>query len=415
MENIVGALIAAIVGLMILPHFQSMVQQGSTLSMNATTAGQFRSLLEGGQKYTDKHSEDLISAVPVNGTPVFVPLTTLVNDSDLLPGFTAINPYGQTWAVYLTQPTDGTLSIIVESQGGTAISGLDEVRIASDTGEQGGFVPYDGMLGNLSSSTATGASRSWSMPLTSIPNPGPGHLVGLLQYSNAPVMNADYLYRDQVQGHPEFQTMQAALNMDGNTINSTGDIHSFGTISSGNDAGNGSVNAYMSNDGRINATKDIRGQVLRPGYIAQVGTPCDGATINTGTLEGMSSNNSQDTFTVQTGDIARDSIGATLTCIGGTWTSGRLTTSFYMVPEGDRIGMYIGSHNYCALIVGGVVTASSGGHTSSVSLVPQGMSFNPPTIQSGGLVTDASGKYQNWYLYRGWGSPIGAIAECLDW
>lgn len=416
MENIVGAIIAAIVGMMILPHFQAMVVQNTSLGTDATTSGQLRSLLEAGQKYTDKHSESLLGSVPVNGAPVTLPLSTLVSDSDLLPGFTTMNPYGQTWVVYLLQPTQGTLSVVVESQGGTTISGVDEVRIASGTGEQGGFVPYDGMFGNLNSSTATGASRSWSLPLTSIPNPGPGHLVGLLQYSSAPVMNADYLYRDQVQGHSEFQTMHAPINMDGNNINSSGDIHSFGAVSSGNSADNGSANAYMSSDGRIDATKDVRAPVLRPTYVAQSGAPCDGATINTGTLEGMSSNNSQDTFTVQNGDIARDDIGTTLTCIGGTWAaSGRLTTSFYAVPEGDRRGMFIGSHNYCALIVGGLVTGNSNGHNSSVSLYPVGVSYDPPSIPDGGPPTDANGKYENWYLYRGWGSPIGAIAECIDW
>ncbi|MCE2576656.1 shufflon system plasmid conjugative transfer pilus tip adhesin PilV [Komagataeibacter sp. FNDCR2] len=238
MENIAGAIIAAIVGMMILPHFQSMVVQNTSLSTDATTSGQFRSLLEAGQKYTDKHSESLFGSVPVNGAPVTLPLSTLVSDSDLLPGFTTMNPFGQTWVVYLLQPTQGTLSVVVETQGGTTISGVDEVRIASGTGEQGGFVPYDGMFGNLNSSTATGASRSWSLPLTSIPNPGPGHLVGLLQYSNAPVMNADYLYRDQVQGHPEFQTMNAPLNMDGNNINAANDVNATrGIFSGGNPNG----------------------------------------------------------------------------------------------------------------------------------------------------------------------------------
>ena len=238
MENIVGVLIATIVGMMILPHFQSMVQQGTGFSVDATTSGQFRSLLEAGQKYTDKHSEELANSVPVNGSAVSVPLSTLVSDSDLLPGFTAINPYGQTWAVYLMQPVSGTLSVVVESQGGSTISGTDEVRIASGTGAQGGYVPYDGMFGHLSSSTATGASGSWSLPLTSVPNPGAGHLVGLLQYSNAPVTNPDYIYRDQVQGHPEFQTMNAALDMNGNNINAANDVNATrGLFAGGNPNG----------------------------------------------------------------------------------------------------------------------------------------------------------------------------------
>lgn len=113
--------------------------------------------------------------------------------------------------------------------------------------------------------------------------------------------------------------MNAPLNMTGNNINSAGDVHAYGSLSAGSDDDNKNANAYISEDGRVNATKDIRGQVFRPNYIAQNGAPCDGVAINTGVMDSVESNNAQDTFTTQTGDLARDQNGNTLNCVNGSW------------------------------------------------------------------------------------------------
>lgn len=182
-------------------------------------------------------------------------------------------------------------------------------------------MPPNGLINGLNSNMAVGASGTWSQTISGFPNPGAGHLVGLVASADDANNNPNYLYRDAITGHEELNTMNTILHMGGNDITNAGDIDANGTISTGNDADNKTANAYISKDGRINATKDVRGQIFRPNYIAQEGAPCQDVSINTGSMDDVESNNATDTVIVQTGDIARDASGQPLSCVEGVWTS----------------------------------------------------------------------------------------------
>lgn len=321
MDSLIALAIAALISAMALKPYLTMNNNVTDKAIAATTAGQFKILLTGGQKYADIHSQTLQDTIPVGTSYAPLQLSTLAQEKRIPDNFASTNPYGQQWAVYVSQPVSGSLQVIVLSRNGQTLSGDQSVDVASMTGAEGGYVPFNGMLGHLNAGTAVGAGGSWQYAIPGNLNPGPGHLFGLVASANNIENTSDYLYRNAVANHPELQKLNAPLNMNGNNINNGGDIHAFGTVSSGNNTDNSSVNAYMSSDGRINATKDIRGQVFRPSFIAVSGENCDGVSIPSGNMDGMNSNDSQSQFTTQNGDIARDASGSLLTCSNGTWAS----------------------------------------------------------------------------------------------
>lgn len=317
--SLLAALAAILLAIYPAIHYFDMVQDANNRSVVAVAGGQLETLLSGTKKYVRAHGTELLTSVPV-GNDIALSLATLITEHDIPVGFTSINPYGQTWKVYIAQPVSGVLDAYVVSYNGLTLAPKDAVAVALRAGAQGGYVPPNGLISGLNSNMAVGASGTWSQTISSFPNPGAGHLVGLVASANDADDNPNYLYRDAIDGHPELNTMETALNMDGNDITSAGDIHAEGAISTGNDTDNKTANAYISKDGRINATKDIRGQIFRPNYVAQEGAACTDVTINTGAMDDVESNNTSDTFTVQTGDIARDATGQLLSCSDGVWT-----------------------------------------------------------------------------------------------
>ncbi|MCI1374160.1 MAG: shufflon system plasmid conjugative transfer pilus tip adhesin PilV [Acetobacter sp.] len=241
MNTIVALMIASVIGIMILPRYYAMVENGTRQGSLAVTAGQFQDLIRAAGQYENAHASELTASVPIGGTTQ-IPLSTLINEHDLPPAFTPTNPDGQAWSVYIQQPTSGVLSAVIESSGGKSYIAKDEVSVAAMTGHQGGFVPYDGMLGGLTSNTAYGASGTWHFNMAGLPNPGPGHLVGLISggtgASDAGVTTNDYLYRTAVAGHPELNTMRAPLDMGGNNINNANNVTATrGVFSGGNPNG----------------------------------------------------------------------------------------------------------------------------------------------------------------------------------
>lgn len=148
-----------------------------------------------------------------------------------------MNILGQTWQVYVRQPESGALQVLVEGVGGKTLSPKDLVKVAGLTGDLGGFVPYDGMLGNLSSNVAQGTN--WALPFTEVPglpSPGAGRLLGnalIGSATNTTIQTNDFLYRDAVPGHPELNKMDVALDMGGNNVNNAATVNAVQGVFSG--------------------------------------------------------------------------------------------------------------------------------------------------------------------------------------
>ncbi len=228
MGPILGALFAVLIGLLAVRPVISYEQTALQNVQSAATAGQMRQIATAAQAYIQAN----YAAVEGNSTassPATITIPMLESTGYLPPSVSPTNPFGQTWVVQVLQPTPGQLQALVLSTGGATIPEKQAPAIATQTGQEGGFVPYNGQYGSLSSAAAQGAYGHWSVALNGYANPGPGHLAALLAFNNGNLEN-DYLYRVAVPGQPQLNTMQTALNMGNNDIDNANNIQANGLI-----------------------------------------------------------------------------------------------------------------------------------------------------------------------------------------
>lgn len=220
METLLSILAGTAIAAMLLPTVGLMIQKGQDRQVQAVTAGEFQDLLSASRNYVDGHYSDLASTIAVGGA-LEIPLNLL----PLLPNFSQQNPYGQTWHVYVEQPSSNELNAVVTSWGGQTLGLSALTRISALGGSHAGFIGADNVVPNVNSQTAIGANGGWRMALAGTPvNPGAGHLFGLASGTAGSQYNSDTLYRDNVPNHPELTTMNANLNMGGNDITDTNAI-----------------------------------------------------------------------------------------------------------------------------------------------------------------------------------------------
>jgi hypothetical protein len=228
MGPILGALFAVLIGLLAVRPI--IVYQETALHnvQSAATAGQMRQISTAAQAYIQAN----YAAVEANSTassPATITVPMLESTGYLPPSISPTNPFGQTWVVQVLQPSPGQLQALVLSTGGATIPEKQAPAIATQTGQEGGFVPYNGQYGSLSPAAAQGAYGHWSVALNGYTNPGPGHLAALLAFNNGNLEN-DYLYRVAVPGQPQLNTMQTALNMGNNDVDNANNIQANGRI-----------------------------------------------------------------------------------------------------------------------------------------------------------------------------------------
>jgi Bacterial shufflon protein, N-terminal constant region len=261
MEGIIGAIIALVAGLAHLPQYNGMVNDNMQATIDANAALQFQKMLAGANKYVGANLS-AYAGTPV-GSYVEVPFSNIADAGAVPSGFSQTNVIGQTWHVYVIQPSSGVFQALVEAEGGQVLAAKDMVKIASETGDLGGFVPYNGMLGDLSSADAVGAN--WSMSLSGLPSPGSGRLVGNISFGNTNSGTIDtnsFLYRVGVPGQSGLNTMAVALGMGGNNINNATTVGAAqGAFSGGVSAAganvSGAVTAGLGRMGSVAVNNDV--------------------------------------------------------------------------------------------------------------------------------------------------------------
>lgn len=262
-----GALLATIMSFMIGILAIPVVKQAENHNLHATVladaASQFQTILTGAQKYAAARKDTLTDTLNVGGTYQEIPFSDLRNTDSIPTGFSQQNVLGATWHVYAQQPASGAVLTMVSAEGGQTLTPGDMVKIAGLTGDLGGYVPYDGMQGNLSSSEAHGTT--WNLSLAGLPSPGAGHLFGTVTVGDAasPTIDTnDFLYRVGVPGHDNLNTMQVDLNMGTNNITNAGTIDATQGVFSGN------VFAQSGNIVDFSATNAIVGGEMQAGSVA---------------------------------------------------------------------------------------------------------------------------------------------------
>ncbi len=233
---------------LLFPIMNHLAESGGQAISDAATAHELTVIANAAQHYVLVNSATVQSTVTANGSMILcvpnTPGTCPGTEPDLtngyLPqGFRNTNPYQQTWSIIVGKDTNGNLQALVESSGGVPIDGTDAARIASEVHEIGGAIgggSGDLAVAGCAANQACGAYAAWG-PITvggTYPNPGPGHVVALLDFNGDGTLNESYLYRVAVSGHPELNTMTTPLIMNateaiGGACSTTGAIAQDGT------------------------------------------------------------------------------------------------------------------------------------------------------------------------------------------
>ena len=337
MGTLFGVIMSLMIGVMTIPVMKQAMNANLNAIVLADAASQFQTVLTGAQKYAAARKSTLTDTLSVGGAYQEIPFADLLNTDSVPTGFSQTNVLGATWHVFVQQPASGAIRTMVTATGGRTLSQSDMVKIAGLTGDLGGYVPYDGMMGNLSSSAAHGTT--WNLSLAGLPSPGAGHLFGTTTVGDAasPTIDTnDFLYRVGVPGHDNLNTMGVALNMGGNAINNAGTVNATQGVFSGNvtvTSGGCAFNApgtCLYGDGANTALRTKGSVYFQHMDGSATDTVADHATVQallTGTDNGTAvagaACSPNGAFASST-----NGTGAHLECVSGVWKTQGLTTAY---------------------------------------------------------------------------------------
>ena len=189
-------------------------------------ADQQRTISEAQAKYL----KDNFNAVLNNATatvPVQITVPMLINTHYLPAGFSSTNSFGQTILGLARKPNPNQLEVIVVTTGGQTIPEMGIRAIAENLGGPGGFIS------TTNPNIVQGVRGGWQVALSNYAiAPGPGHTASALFLMDGALAN-DYLYRNAVPNHPEYNAMNTDLGMGNHNINNVGSLTASGNVATG--------------------------------------------------------------------------------------------------------------------------------------------------------------------------------------
>jgi len=230
--QLIGLTLVLAIGMMAAPRgIEKTAQQLSERTWDVT-AGQFNTVQMAARRYISDHIDTLATQVKPK-QPVYINVTTLKNGGYLPAGFGA-NDHNQSYlvAVVSNPKITSQLQAFVMTTGGTPWDFGALRYISSNISGLGGYVWPDNQ--------AIGAGTGWKMSLADYGMSSkqgalvtfiPSDLLGTSGQGN------DRLYRYAVNGHPDFNRMHTAIDMDGNNLNNAGDIKGKQAIITGGISG----------------------------------------------------------------------------------------------------------------------------------------------------------------------------------
>lgn len=356
----------AIVGLIVLTIVLSLAGRYAIDAANKQdyriAAEQQKTMSEAFSKYLkDNYAVVLASAGPT--TPVQVTVAMLQNTNYLPAGFSSTNNFGQTLIGLARKPNPNQLEAIVITTGGQAIPELGIRAIAEHLGGPGGFIS------KLKTGVIEGVRGGWQVALSNYGvNPGAGHTATALFLMGGELAN-DYLYRNAVPGHPEYNRMNTHLDVGGNNINNAGAITASGNITTTSDVSARNVTAtgetitggwfrtkgdtgwYSEKwGGGIYQSDPDNVRIYNNKGLATGGTLSGGRVISSGTISATGRVSTNEYLSIgglategaacsDNKLIAKNAAGVTLSCQSGVWKTtggGSPTCEAFNIPGEDR-------------------------------------------------------------------------------
>jgi prepilin-type N-terminal cleavage/methylation domain-containing protein len=226
--TLVEVLAALAIGAVLLLGLASLVEN-SLDDMKGQQAAYYQAqVVDAARRYLDKNAADVATATPA-GTVLPITLKQLRDGKFLPESFADTNPYRQGTCVLVRRPDPanypGQFDALIVTTGGDKIGDKDLPSVAMLAGSGGGYV----------ATSAPGVARgaSWRMPTDAFrgvacpgavnaalrgPDHDGGQLVSSLFYDGAAQQAADFLYRIQIDGKPELNTMGAPVRFGGDGV-----------------------------------------------------------------------------------------------------------------------------------------------------------------------------------------------------
>ncbi len=360
MESMIGVLIAALLmtfGIKTYTEYQTASNQAI---IAAATATEWKQITTAATSYIQTNAT-AIQATATATTPAIITVAMLQAPTvALLPAsYTSTNPYGQTWQVQILEIPDasGNLQALVMTTGGQQLLDKEANKIASLLGASGGFIPKNdtGLYGTPN--TAYGVAGAWKVSTSCYSGVTTGELSALLTFNNGQ-LQSPYLYRNQVPGQAQLNTMNTPLIMAATqTLNSacttTGSIAQDGdgavlSCQSGTWQQQGSAYwkdpvANMAALPTCNAASAWQTRVVKTPTVGvgQRAYTCNGTTWSPLAVDDNGNMTIAGTMTVgqaqintvvtegtacgSTGLVARDGTGLLLSCQSSVWKSGSVS------------------------------------------------------------------------------------------
>lgn len=180
---------------------------------DANTA-QYQSMFNSAALNYIKSINTTITVAHTQSSPFVITFTDIANAGFIPRAYqtASTNPYQQTPCVVAYRGATNEIVAEVVTEGGQVIPTKRLPRLAAMIGTEGGWISP------LTPTQATGLYNKWNFPLPtgfncSGTDTAPGRVASLLYYDTTSSSN-DYLYRNEIPGHPELNKMSAPLIID---------------------------------------------------------------------------------------------------------------------------------------------------------------------------------------------------------
>lgn len=405
--------LAFVLGLamMVAPRGIEMVAQQQAERVWDVTASQFNTVQMAARQYISDNIDTLTTQVKP-ARPVYVSVNTLKTTGHLPAGFGA-NDHNQNYliAVVSNPKMTGQLQAFVMTTGGQPWDFGALRHISSNISGLGGYVWPDNQ--------AVGAGGGWKMKLSDYGlSSKQGSLVTFIPSDQLGTSGQgnDRLYRYAVNGHPDFNRMHTAIDMNGNNLDNAGDIKGKQATISGDIKSTGGWITTQGNKGWMNETygggfymsdsswmRSLNNKgIYTAGEIRGGQLRSDGNVSVGGVLE-LEKINVADTHCDKNGSVSRTATGAPLSCQSGLWLSGGKVSAFEMVQGNDACGKYVYSKAYCPA---GKQLISGGFHLSNWT---GGNGWNAPDLSMPSASENA------WQIVTGGGVTGGTCMRAIAW
>jgi len=176
------------------------IKRNADNSLNQTAAANLQKLTQAAKWYT----KDNYSTLKNSGTTTFS-VAELIDKKYLEEGFSKVNSYGQGYQIIIQPDAQNSdmLQVKIITENGSAITTENMRKIAAIAGSDAGYA--------LNTNTITGNQEAWELTGQSISK---GHLASVTYVTGNDIVSAEnFLRRDKIDGHPEWNQMNTDLTM----------------------------------------------------------------------------------------------------------------------------------------------------------------------------------------------------------